>query len=267
MVALDDRRRDVGHVVGDAVVAPEELAVADARTPTSAAADELHVLLHAAAVRDHDRRVAGAVLAPARRASAPAARQISLPVACRARPAARARRPGVTITRSPSTSGDSLQLPASTSSGRRSRAAGCLRQRSLPVAASTHDEVALGAERVDEVAVHGRRAARPAVSRRPRAGRPSPSTALLPSAAFERDQRAGAPSRSPMRVDAAAGDGDAGEAAAEARSPSRPAAGRPRRQLRSSPVSVRRRRRGWARATAASRARPPRRRSRRRLRR
>jgi hypothetical protein len=61
-VAAHQRCGDVGHVVGDAVVAPEEAAVrrpdADYATP-----QELDVLLDPGAVRDDDRAVGGAVAA------------------------------------------------------------------------------------------------------------------------------------------------------------------------------------------------------------
>ena len=50
-------------MIGHAVVVPQELAVAGPHSD-EAAAQKLHVLLHPAPVRDHDRGVAGAVLAP-----------------------------------------------------------------------------------------------------------------------------------------------------------------------------------------------------------
>ncbi len=59
---MHDRRGDVGHAVGDAVVAPQRRA-AGRGNADHAVADKLHVLPDAGAVADDDRRVAGAVVA------------------------------------------------------------------------------------------------------------------------------------------------------------------------------------------------------------
>src|SRR5438876_12373504 len=62
VIAADDRRRDVRGLIGDVVIAPEEFTVTGAHADY-AAADELHILFHAAGVRNNNRRVAGALLA------------------------------------------------------------------------------------------------------------------------------------------------------------------------------------------------------------
>ena len=83
----------------------------EARTPTRPRPSELHVLLHAAAVRDHDRRVGRRRPCPCGPRSAAAGAPDLLARALVERDqAALARPPGVTITRSPSTSGDSLHF-------------------------------------------------------------------------------------------------------------------------------------------------------------
>src|SRR5262245_41215780 len=66
-VAAGQGRRDVRGAVGDAVVRPEERALGRINA-NHAAADERHVLLHAAGVGNHDRGVTRAVLAPSAKA-------------------------------------------------------------------------------------------------------------------------------------------------------------------------------------------------------
>src|SRR5262249_2490321 len=66
VIAADDGSRNVGRFVGDVFIFPEQLAVASSHADDSAA-DELHILLHAAGVRNDDGRVSRAVLSPAGR--------------------------------------------------------------------------------------------------------------------------------------------------------------------------------------------------------
>jgi hypothetical protein len=62
IVVFDEGSRDIRRRVGDSVVVPQELPVLCPHRD-HAAADDLHVLLHSAAIADHDGRVAGAVRA------------------------------------------------------------------------------------------------------------------------------------------------------------------------------------------------------------
>ena len=79
VIVADDRRGNVGHAVGDLVVAPQELAGVG-RHADRPAADDRHVLAHTIDLRGHDRRSSRPRPCRDRRSPASAHFQIRSPV-------------------------------------------------------------------------------------------------------------------------------------------------------------------------------------------